>query len=90
MLVDARKGVLTQSRRHAYIAGTAGNRTSVVAVNKMDLVAYDEQVFDAIRQDFSAFFEQLEDLRPPHLYFIPVSALEGDNVVRRTATMDSV
>ncbi|WP_260738474.1 sulfate adenylyltransferase subunit CysN [Tunturiibacter lichenicola] len=88
VLVDARKGVLIQSRRHACITALLGVRHIVVAVNKMDLVDYDEQVFDAIRQDFTAFFEQLEDLRPPHLYFIPVSALEGDNVVRRTATMD--
>jgi sulfate adenylyltransferase large subunit len=87
VLVDARKGVLIQSRRHACITALLGVRHIVVAVNKMDLVNYDEQVFDAIREDFATFFEQLGDLRPPHLYFIPVSALEGDNVVRRTAAM---
>jgi len=87
VLVDARKGVLIQSRRHACITALLGVRHIVVAVNKMDLVNYDEQVFDAIREDFTAFFEQLGDLLPPHLYFIPVSALEGDNVVRRTAAM---
>src|SRR5271170_2729539 len=87
VLVDARKGVLIQSRRHACITALLGVRYIVVAVNKMDLVNYDEQVFDAIREDFTTFFEQLGDLLPPHLYFIPVSALEGDNVVRRTAAM---
>jgi sulfate adenylyltransferase large subunit len=87
VLVDARKGVLTQSRRHAYITALLGVRHIVVAVNKMDLVNYKEEVFDAIREDFTDFFEQLGDVRPPHLYFIPVSALEGDNVVRRTTAM---
>jgi sulfate adenylyltransferase large subunit len=87
VLVDARKGVLIQSRRHACITALLGVRHIVVAVNKMDLVGYDEQAFNGIRRDFTAFFELLGDLRPPHLYFIPVSALEGDNVVRRTTAM---
>jgi sulfate adenylyltransferase large subunit len=87
VLVDARKGVLIQSRRHACITALLGVRHIVVAVNKMDLVNYDEQVFDSIRSDFTAFFEHLGDLQPPHLYFIPVSALEGDNVVRRASAM---
>jgi sulfate adenylyltransferase large subunit len=87
VLVDARKGVLIQSRRHACITSLLGVRHVVVAVNKMDLVGYDKQIFDDIREDFTVFFEQLGDLQPPHLYFIPVSALEGDNVVRRTIAM---
>ena len=87
VLVDARKGVLIQSRRHACITALFGVRHIVVAVNKMDLVNYDKGVFDAIREDFTVFFEQLGDIRPPHLYFIPVSALEGENVVRRTSVM---
>src|SRR5277367_1591776 len=87
VLVDARKGVLIQSRRHACITALLGVRHIVVAVNKMDLVGYDKQIFDDIREDFTVFFEQLGDLQPPHLYFIPVSALEGDNVVRRTIAM---
>ncbi len=87
VLVDARKGVLIQSRRHAYITALLGVRHIVIAVNKMDLINYDEQVFNAIHEDFTTFFNQLGELRPPHLYFIPVSALEGDNVVRRTAAM---
>jgi sulfate adenylyltransferase large subunit len=87
VLVDARKGVLTQSRRHACITALLGVRHIVVAVNKMDLVCYERQVFDAIRADFTAFFDELGDMRPPHLYFVPVSALTGDNVVRPTAAM---
>jgi len=59
----------------------------LVAVNKMDLVAYDEAVFNAIRADFTAFFDQLGEIRPPHLYFVPVSALTGDNVVHPTTAM---
>jgi sulfate adenylyltransferase large subunit len=87
VLVDARKGVLIQSRRHACITALLGVPHIVVAVNKMDLVHYDEGVFNAIRADFTAFFDQLGDLRPPNLYFIPVSALTGDNVVSTTSAM---
>jgi sulfate adenylyltransferase large subunit len=87
VLVDARKGVLTQSRRHACITALLGVRHILVAVNKMDLVDYEENVFDSIRADFTAFFEQLGDLRPPHLNFVPISALTGDNVVHPTTAM---
>ena len=87
VLVDARKGVLVQSRRHACIAALLGVRHIVVAVNKMDLVGYTEGAFDAIRAEFTAFFGQLGELRPPHVDFVPVSALAGDNVVQRTAAM---
>ena len=87
VLVDARKGVLIQSRRHACITALLGVPHILVAVNKMDLVGYDQQVFDAIRRDFTAFFDELGELRPPHLYFVPVSALTGDNVVRPTTQM---
>jgi sulfate adenylyltransferase large subunit len=87
VLIDARKGVLIQSRRHTCITALLGVPHILVAVNKMDLVDYDEQVFNAIRQDFTAFFDQLGDLRPPHLYFVPVSALSGDNVVHPTTAM---
>ena len=53
----------------------------------MDLVGYSEQIFNAIREDFTAFFDKLGDRRPPHLYFVPVSALSGDNIVRTTTAM---
>ena len=87
VLVDARKGVLVQSRRHACIAALLGVRHVVVAVNKMDLVGYDEAAFDAIRAEFTAFLDELGELRPPHVSFVPVSALAGDNVVRGSAAM---
>ncbi|MFN3322975.1 MAG: sulfate adenylyltransferase subunit CysN [Bryobacteraceae bacterium] len=82
VLVDARKGVLPQSRRHAFIASLLGIPHVVVAVNKMDLVDYSQEVFEQIRRDFTEFSRQLE-IR--ELKFIPISALEGDNVVSRSA-----
>src|SRR5438445_2439058 len=84
ILVDARKGVLPQTRRHTYIAHLLGVRHIVVAVNKMDLVGFDETVFDRIRKDFLAFASALAiaDLR-----FIPISALRGDLIVDRGKSM---
>ena len=87
VLVDARKGALLQSRRHACITALLGVRHILVAVNKMDLVNYEKSSFDAISANFTAFFDELGDLRPPHLYFVPVSALTGDNVARPSAAM---
>jgi sulfate adenylyltransferase large subunit len=87
VLVDARKGVLTQSRRHACITALLGVRHILVAINKMDLVDYEEHVFDSIRADFTAFFDRLGNLRPPNLNFVPISALTGDNVARPTTAM---
>ncbi len=84
ILIDARKGVLPQTRRHAYIAHLLGVRHIIVAVNKMDLVGFDETVFDRIRKDFLAFGSALAmaDLR-----FIPISALRGDLIVDRGKSM---
>ena len=82
ILVDARKGVLPQTRRHAYIAHLLGVRHIVVAVNKMDLVGYDHAAFDRVRQDFLAFADGLEI---PDLRFIPISALRGDLIAERGA-----
>ena len=80
ILIDARKGVLTQSRRHAYIASLVGIPHLVVAVNKMDLVGYSQDVFNSIQKEFSAFASRLNlhDVR-----YIPISALHGDMVVER-------
>jgi sulfate adenylyltransferase large subunit len=78
VLVDARKGLLAQSRRHAYIAGLLGIEQLVVAVNKMDLVGYDQAVFDRIEADFRAILTRFPAIQT---YFVPVSALAGDNVV---------
>ncbi len=82
ILIDARYGVLPQSRRHAYIATLLGIPHLTVTVNKMDLVDYREEVFTAIRDEFTAFAQQL---KPRDLCFIPISALKGDNVVEHSA-----
>jgi len=84
LMIDARHGVLTQTRRHSFIASLLGIRHIVVAVNKMDLVDYSEERFNAIRDDYLAFATRLglKDVR-----FVPISALEGDNVVNRSEHM---
>jgi len=83
ILVDARKGLLEQSKRHAFISSLLGIGHLVVAVNKMDLVGYDEEVFDTIVRDFSDFARGLGGMRD--VAFIPISAKLGDNVVERSA-----
>jgi bifunctional enzyme CysN/CysC len=85
ILVDARKGVLEQSRRHAFIASLLRVPHLVVAVNKMDLVDFDQAVYDRICDEFSAWATRLE---VPDLTFIPISALHGDNVVESSDRMD--
>ena len=84
ILVDARNGVLPQSRRHAFIASMLGIQHIVVAVNKMDLVDYSEEVFDRIRSEFADYASRLQ---APDLHFIPISALKGDNVVEKSHRM---
>ncbi|HEX6712855.1 MAG TPA: sulfate adenylyltransferase subunit CysN [Thermoleophilaceae bacterium] len=84
ILIDARKGVLEQTRRHAYIASLVGVRHLVVCVNKMDLVDFHERVYDAVVADF---LEVAGKLDIPDVTLIPVSALNGDNVVDRSAEM---
>ena len=84
ILVDAAKGVLTQSRRHAFITSLLGIPHIIVAVNKMDLVGYDQSVYDRIVGDFTAFAVKLT---VKDISFIPLSALEGDNVVTPSGNM---
>ena len=84
ILLDARKGVLQQSRRHAYIASLLGIPHVIAAVNKMDLVRYDQAVFDAIKSEFG---DILEKLGCRNSIFLPLSALTGDNVVKRGVKM---
>ncbi|PSF05987.1 sulfate adenylyltransferase subunit CysN [Marinobacter fuscus] len=81
LMIDARHGVLTQTRRHSFIASLLGIRHIVVAVNKMDLVNFSEDRFNEIREEYLAFANQLglKDIR-----FVPISALDGDNVVNRS------
>jgi sulfate adenylyltransferase subunit 1 len=80
ILVDANKGLLAQSKRHLLIAQLLGIRNVIVAVNKLDLAGYREEVFNALREAFEAFAAPLEI---PNLQFIPMSALRGDMVVER-------
>jgi bifunctional enzyme CysN/CysC len=84
ILIDARKGIVEQSRRHAFLATLLEVPHLVLCVNKMDLVDYSQEVFDRIHEEFRAFATKL---RVPDLTVIPVSALRGDNVVSRSPNM---
>jgi bifunctional enzyme CysN/CysC len=83
ILVDARYGVQTQTRRHSYIASLLGIKHIVVAINKMDLKGFDEGVFESIKADYLKFAEAI-NLNPTTLAFVPMSALKGDNVVNHS------
>ncbi|MFI3239917.1 MAG: GTP-binding protein, partial [Bacteroidales bacterium] len=85
ILVDARTGVITQTKRHSFIVSLLGIKHVILAVNKMDLVDYSQEVFDNIVSDYMAFTKDLniEDITP-----IPISALNGDNVVECSDNMD--
>lgn len=81
ILIDARKGLLTQSRRHTYIASLLGIRHLVAAINKMDLVDFSEEIYQSIAHDFASLVRQFGNSQ---ITTIPVSALDGDNVVDRS------
>jgi sulfate adenylyltransferase subunit 1 len=81
ILIDARYGVVTQTRRHSYIASLLGIKHIVVAVNKMDLLDFSESVFEKIKADYLAFSKKLG---MENVFFVPISALNGDNVVNRS------
>ncbi|EQB34271.1 hypothetical protein M947_11730, partial [Sulfurimonas hongkongensis] len=89
ILIDARKGVLTQTKRHSYIASLLGIKNLVVAINKMDLVDFSQEVFESIKKDYEN--EVLTHLNPEHLTlnttFIPISALDGDNIVNKSENL---
>ena len=84
VLVDARRGLLTQSKRHAFITSLLGIPHMIVAVNKMDLVDYSEEVYDKIRSDFTEFSTKLT---VKDISYVPISALHGDNVAERSKRM---
>lgn len=84
ILIDARHGVMTQTKRHSFIVSLLGIRHVIIAINKMDLVNFDEATYEKICADYSAFSQRL-DL--PDLHFIPLSALNGDNVVDLSENM---
>jgi sulfate adenylyltransferase large subunit len=84
ILIDARHGVQTQTRRHSFIASLLGIKHIVVAINKMDLMDYSQEVFDNIRKDYAEFARELEI---EDIHFVPLSALVGDNVVNKSENM---
>ncbi len=84
ILVDARKGIVEQTRRHSFIASLLGIPHLVICINKMDLVEYDESVFESIKKDYTEFAGKLS---VKDIHFIPISALYGDNVVSRSENM---
>ncbi|MCY1718801.1 sulfate adenylyltransferase subunit CysN [Prolixibacteraceae bacterium Z1-6] len=84
ILIDARYGVITQTKRHTYLANLLGIKHVVVAINKMDLVEFSEERFEEIRSTYKAFVTQLDI---PDVTFIPLSALKGDNVVETSDRM---
>ena len=85
ILIDVRQGVVEQTRRHAFIASLLGIRHLVVCVNKMDLVGYEQAPFDRVEHEFREFCARLETT---DVTFIPVSAVQGENVVERSERMD--
>ena len=88
ILIDARRGVLTQTRRHSYLAHLVGIQHIVVAVNKMDLVNYDQTSYDKICADYLAFAKEIGLAQARDIRFIPISALAGDMLVDRLDNMD--
>jgi len=85
ILVDARKGVIEQTKRHAFIASLLKIPHIVICVNKMDLVNFDQEVYEKIKKDFQNFASKLEVL---DIHFVPVSALLGDNIVEKSKNMN--
>ncbi|MGY2437860.1 GTP-binding protein, partial [Escherichia coli] len=81
ILIDARKGVLDQTRRHSFIASLLDIKQFVVAVNKMDLVEFSQEVFDRISLEYREFAKKLS---VDTIHIVPVSALDGDNVVNQS------
>ena len=84
ILIDARKGILTQTKRHTYLAKLLGIKHIIVAVNKMDLIDYDEDAYKAICKDYKEFEKNILPLNIPiNIDFLPMSALKGDMIVDR-------
>ncbi|MCY4656206.1 MAG: GTP-binding protein, partial [Gammaproteobacteria bacterium] len=85
ILIDAQQGVQTQTKHHTYVTHLLGIRHLVIAINKMDLVDYEQEQFEAIKSEFQSY---LDSLGNPDVQFIPLSAKKGDNVVTRSINMD--
>ena len=85
ILIDARKGVVEQTKRHSYIASLLQINHIIVCINKMDLVNYDEKIYNNIIEDYSNFISKLNII---DVQFVPISALDGDNIVNRSENMN--
>lgn len=81
ILIDSRLGVLTQTKRHSYIASLLGIKNIIVAINKMDLVDFSQEVFEKIKKDYEEIISYLDNNEEIEFKYIPISALDGDNVV---------
>src|ERR1700733_3723890 len=84
ILIDARHGVVSQTRRHSFIVSLLGIKHVIVAINKMDLVGHDQAAYEKIKADYTGFVAKLDI---PDVQFIPLSALKGDNVVEKSGAM---
>ena len=81
ILIDARKGVLEQTKRHSFLASLVGIKNIILAVNKMDLINYDQSIYKLIIKEYQLF---VEDLGFDNVFNVPVSALNGDNILKST------
>jgi len=81
ILIDARQGILTQTKRHSYIASLLGIKNLIVAINKMDLVDFSQEVFEEIKNDYNNIIPNLPHNEDLNIEFIPISALDGDNIL---------
>jgi sulfate adenylyltransferase subunit 1 len=81
ILIDARQGILTQTKRHSYIASLLGIKNLIVAINKMDLVDFSQEVFEKIKRDYNDIISFLPHHTDLNIEFIPISALDGDNIL---------
>ncbi len=85
ILIDARQGILTQTKRHSYIASLLGIKNLVVAINKMDLVDFSQEVFENIKKDYAQIIPNLPHNEDINFEYIPISALDGDNILTNSA-----
>ena len=85
ILIDARNGIMPQTKRHSFIANLLGIKNIIVAINKMDLVNYDQEIFNKISKDYEK--QVLNELNVSEINFIPVSASEGDNITKNSLNM---
>ncbi|MDY5616834.1 MAG: sulfate adenylyltransferase subunit CysN [Helicobacter sp.] len=87
LLIDARKGVLTQTKRHSYIVSLLGIKQFIIAINKMDLVDFKQEVFKQITKDYKAILPSLQNYEDIKIHFVPICAIDGDNITSKSANM---